>query len=98
MRVTTQSQSESQELCPRRSSMLGNFTGHLEPLEATSEIIMESLLDELALEIHLDLAQYPAHKLINLPEHHVFNNASEFCRVVAADRARVLHLLACMVR
>ena len=59
---------------------------------------MESLLDELALKTYLDLAQHSAHKSINLSKHHVFNNASEFCRVVAADRACVLHSLACMVR
>ena len=99
MPATTRSQSESREHCLRcRSSMPGNFTSHLKPLEVSFEIIMEILLDELALETHLDLAQHPAHKLIDLSEHYVFDNASKFHYVVVADKACVLHLLAYMVR
>ena len=56
------------------------------------------MLDDLALETHLDLSQHLAHKTIDLPEQHVFDSASEFRCVVAADRARILHLLARMVR
>ena len=59
---------------------------------------MDILLDKLALETHLDLAQHPAYKSIDLIKHPVFNNASKFCPIVAADKARVLHLLAHMVR
>ena len=61
------------------------------------EQIQESLLDDLALKTHLDFSQHLAHKTINLPDQHIFDNANEFCHVVAADRARVLHLLAYMV-
>ena len=99
MLATTWLQSESQEPClRRRSSMPGNFTSHPKSLEESSKIIMENLLDKLALEIHFDLSQHPAHKSINLPKHYVFNNASKFRRVVAADGARVLHLLVYMVK
>ena len=56
------------------------------------------MLDELALETHLDLSQHPVHKKIDLSKQHVFDSASKFRHVVAADIARVLHLLARMVR
>ena len=98
MLATTQSQSKSQKSCLRRSSMPGNFTSYPEPLETSFEIIMENLLDELALKTHLNLSQHPAHKLIDLPKHYLFNNASKFRRIVATNRARVLHLLARRVR
>ena len=56
------------------------------------------MLDNLALETHLDLSQHLAHETIDLTKQHVFASVSEFRRVVAADRACVLHLLARMVR
>ena len=62
------------------------------------EQILESMLNELALETHLDFSQHPAHKMINLPELYIFDSASKFCRIVAADKARVLHLLAHVVQ
>lgn len=74
----------------------------LDPLELLEDpkdplCLMKNLLDELTLETELDLSQHPAHKSIDLLEHHVFTSASKFRRVVAADRARVLYLLARMV-
>ena len=77
--------------------MPGNFNS--EPIKPSFlEQIPRSMLDDLALETHLDLSQHHAHKMIDLPEQHVFDSASKFCRVVAADEVHVLHLLACMVR
>ena len=86
MLVTTQSQSKSRQPRPRRSiSMPSNFTSNSEPIGSSPlENLLDSLLDELALETHLNLAEHPAHKLIDLPEHHIFNSASKFQQIVAA--------------
>ena len=40
-------------------------------------------LNKMALETSLNLSEYPAHKLLNLPEHRVFNNFARFCHTVA---------------
>ena len=61
------------------------------------ENLLNNLLDELALKTHLDLSQHPVHKLIDLSEHYVFHSISEFCRIVAANQAHMLYLLARMV-
>ena len=78
--------------------MLGNFTINLEPIRSLLlEQIQESLLDEFALKTHLDFFQHFAHKKIDLLKQYVFNSASEFRRVIVADKARILYLLACIV-
>ena len=79
--------------------MLGNFTINLKPIKLSlSEQIQESLLDDLALKTHLNLFQHLAHKKIDLSKQYVFNSASEFHCVVAADEVCVFHLLARIVR
>ena len=40
-------------------------------------------LDKMALETSLNLSEHPAHKLLNLPEQHVFNDFTGFCHTVA---------------
>ena len=97
MPPVTQSQSKSQEPRRRSNSMPGNFS-NLDPVNSSpSENLLDNLLDELALETHLDLSQHPAHKLINLSEHHIFHSASKFRRIVAANGARIFYLLARIV-
>ena len=97
MLLVTQSWSKSQEPCRHSNNMPDNFN-NLDPIDSSSsKNLLDNLLDELTLKTHLDLSQHPAHKLIDLPEHHKFHSASEFCCIVAANRARVLYLLACIV-
>ena len=61
MPATTQSQSESQKLRHHRTSnMPDNFTSHPEPLEASSKINMQSLLDKLTfvrVMPHIDIVE-----------------------------------------
>ena len=77
--------------------MPGNFS-NLDPVDSLpSENLLDNLLDKLALKTHLDLSQHPAHKSIDLLEHHKFHSTSKFCCIVAANEARVLYLLARMV-
>ena len=97
MPPVTQSQSKSQKPCRRSNSMPDNFS-NLDPVNSSpSENLLDNLLDELALETHLDLSQHSAYKLINLPEHHKFHSANEFRCIVAANKACVFYLLARMV-
>ena len=96
MPSVTQSRSESQGH-GHSNSMLGNFVINPEPIKS-SLLEQMSLLDELALETHLNFSQHSAYKKINLPKQHVFDSASKFCRMVAADKIHVLHALVCMVQ
>ena len=77
--------------------MPGNFS-NLDPINSLPlENLLDNLLDELTLETHLVLSQHPAHKSIDLLEHHKFHSTSKFCHIVTANGAHVLHLLAHMV-
>ena len=79
--------------------MPSNFTINPKPIKSSPlEQIQKSLLDEFALKTHLDFSQHFAHKKIDLFKQYRFDSANKFHCVVAADRARVLHLLAHMVR
>ena len=92
-----QSQSKLQKPRHRSNNMPGNFS-NLDPVNSLPlKKLLDNLLDKLVLKTHLDLSQHPAHKLIDLPKHHKFHSASEFHHIVAANGARVFHLLARMV-
>ena len=56
------------------------------------------MLNDFALKTHLDFSQHLSYKIINLFEQYVFDSASKFCHVIAANGAYILYALACMVR
>ena len=77
--------------------MPSDFAINPEPIKSSTSEQM-SLLDKLALETYLDLSQYFAHKKIDLLKQYVFNSASKFLNVVAADRTRFLYPLAHIIQ
>ena len=67
------------------STLLQKLEAEAEPPVDKGVEKLATNLDKMALEtsLNLDLSKHPAHKLLNLPKQHVFNDFAGFCHTVA---------------